>query len=215
MDLLARYEAMRKDPWLFLEAVFTRDEADSKNPIKRFPCDKEYIKLYTKIWMAEKKIAVPKSRRLLMSWTNIALYTWDAMFHVGRANAFVSKKEEDAADLVEKARFIVDHLDKELIPKELVPKYEATFNKIRFPEIESQIRGFPQGADQLRQYTFSGLFFDEAAFWENAEDAYSAAVPTIDGGGRITVVSSCGPGFFKRIVFDRIENDDEDQTIYG
>lgn len=217
MDILERYELMRNDPWLFLEAVHTKDEADPKNPIKRFPIDKEYLKLYTRFWAAEKKIAVPKSRRLIMSWTNIALYTWDTLFHAGRSNAFVSKKEEDASDLVEKARFIVDHLDRELIPAELIPRYEHTYNKLKFPEIESQIRGFPQGADQLRQYTFSGLLFDEVAFWEDAENAYSAAIPTVDSplGGRITMISSPGPGFFRRVVLDRIEIDEEESILQG
>jgi hypothetical protein len=217
MDLLESIEKIRSDPWEFVKCVRTKDEADSKQAIKPFPLEHEYLRLYTKIWMIERKIAVPKSRRMMMSWMNIILYVWDTMFHIGRSNAFVSKKEEDAADLIERAKFIIDNLDHSKIPKEFIPKYQHTFNKLKFPEIDSQIRGFPQGADQLRQFTFSGLFFDEAAFWEEAEAAYSAALPTIDGSGRITMVSSAAPGFFSRVVHDTIErgDDDGDNVIYG
>lgn len=212
MDILERFEKVRADPWMFLHAVRTKDEADFKSPIKKFPIEKEYLKLYTRTWEREKKIAVPKSRRLLMSWTNISLFVWDAMFHIGRSHAFVSKKEEDAADLIERAKFIYDHLDPEWVPKELKPRMDHTYNKMKFPEIDSQIRGFPQGADQLRQFTFSGLFFDEAAFWENAEEAYAASLPTIDGQGRIVMVSSPAPGFFARLVHDRIDREKDDHA---
>lgn len=198
-----------------MHAVYTKDEADQRNPIKKFPVHKEYLKLYVRFWQREKKIAVPKSRRLMMSWTNIALYTWEAMFHIGRSYGFVSKKEEDADDLVQRAKFIYDHLDPEQIPKELKPACDYTYNKLKFKEIDSQIRGFPQGADQLRQFTFSGLLFDELAFWEQAEAAYSAALPTIDGGGRITGISSPAPGFFKRLVHDTIDQESDMEVLRG
>lgn len=215
MDVLGRFELIRNDPWEFLKCVRTKDETDFHNPIKPFPVEKEYLKLYTKIWLMEKKVAVPKSRRLLMTWVNIALYLWDTMFHMGRNNAFVSKKEDDSNELIEKLRFILDNLDQALLPKELIPKYEITFNRIRFREIESQIRGFPQGPDQLRQFTFSGIFFDEAAFLDDAENTYAAAIPTLEGGGRCTMVSSAAPGFFKRVVFDQIDKDSEENVIFG
>lgn len=215
MDVLERYQLIRKDPWEFLKAVRTKDQVDIMSPIKNFPVHKQYLKLYTRIWMAEKKIAVPKSRRLMMTWTNICLYLWDTMFHTGRDNAFVSKKEDDSNELIEKANFVLNNLNPEILPKELLPRSECTFNKLKFPEIDSKLQGFPQGADQLRQFTFSGIFFDEAAFMESAEDAYAAALPTIDGGGKMTMVSSAAPGFFRRLVFDTIEQSHEDGVIVG
>lgn len=204
-DLLELFEKIRNDPWEFLKIVRTKDEVDRFRPIKPFPCDKEYLKYYTRIWERENKLAVPKTRRMLMSWTNLALFTWDALFHQNRSFAFVSKKEEDAAELVERAKFIIDNLDTSILPKELIPKYEHTFGRLRFPEIDSQIRGYPQGADQLRQFTFSGLLMDECAFWEDAEKAYSASLPTIDGGGKIVMISSPAPSFFQKIVFDQLD----------
>lgn len=191
-----------------LECVYTMDQVDAKNPVKLFP-DKAYLKLYVKLWQKYPLLAVPKTRRMTLSWATIALYVWDTIFHKGRFNAFVSKKEDDANELVSRAKFIIDNLNPLKIPKELIPKYEHKFNTLNFPELLSKIQGFPQGADQLRQFTFSGIFGDESAFWEYAEKFYSASFPTIDGGGKMTLVSSPAPGFFKKLCFDAMDVDGE------
>lgn len=117
----------------------------------------------------------------------------------------VSKKEDDANELIGRAKFILDNLDPKKIPRELIPKYQAKFCVLNFPQIHSKIQGFPQGADQLRQFTFSGVFGDESAFWEQAKEFYSATFPTIDGGGRMNLVSSPAPGFFKKLTFDCLD----------
>jgi hypothetical protein len=209
-NTLLNYERYRRDPVAFLtECVFTLDQVDKITPIKAFPMEFEYLRLYCKIWQKYPLIAVPKSRRLTMSWTNIALYLWDTMFNQGRNQAFVSKKEDDAKVLVEKAEFIFDHIPKDKIPPELLPKKKTKSSPpmLSFPELNSQIQGFPMGADQLRQFTFSGVFGDECAFWPEAENFYAATLPTIEGGGRMSLVSSPAPGFFKHLVFDTLDKD--------
>lgn len=206
-EYLERFKLVRSDPWEFAtKMVRTKDEVDRKNPIKPFPSSLKYQKLYMRLWQKYPKIAVPKSRRMMMSWTNIVLYLWDTMFNVGRQQAFVSKKEDDSHELIERARFILENLDTEYLPKELIPKWTCKFGELSFPELGSRILGFPSGADQLRQFTFSGMLFDEMAFWDNAEDAYASSVPTIEGGGRMTLISSPAPGFFKRLVFDELQD---------
>jgi hypothetical protein len=205
-DLLLRLDKIRRDPWEFLSTcVYTLDQVDQENPIKKFPVDLRYLYLYTRCWQRYPKIAVPKSRRMIMSWTNIALYLWDTMFHAGKFNAFVSRKEDAADELIKRAEFIYDHIPEEVIPRELLPKKAAKFSHLDFPEINSQLQGFPQGSDQLRQYTFSGIFGDEMGFWEEAQAMYSASMPTLEGGGRFTGVSSPAPGFFKSLVFDQLD----------
>lgn len=201
-----RINAIREDPWVFLSTcVWTLDQVDKINPIKKFPCEKAYIRAYVRCWQRYHKILVPKSRRMVMSWTNIALYTWDTLWHAGRFNAFVSKKEEDSAELVDRAEFIYDHIPEDIVPRAMLPKKKKRFGVLEFPEIKSKIEGFPSGAGQLRQFTFSGILADEMAFWENAQEMYSAAVPTLEGGGRFTGVSSPAPGFFKLLVHDQLD----------
>lgn len=210
-DFVEELRKIRNDPWYFLSTcVYTLDQTDKKNPVKKFPSEgdkAEYLKLYVRCWQNYPFIAVPKSRRMFMSWVNLSLYLWDSMWHIGRANAFVSKKEEDSDELINKCKFILDNIPEDRIPRQFIPKYEKTYCKLKFPEINSYIQGFPQGQDQLRQFTLSGIFADEMAFWEKAQETYAASIPTLEGGGRMTCVSSPGPGFFKRLVFDQLEQD--------
>lgn len=216
-ETLERYARYRESPWDFLsECVYTHDEVDADNPIKLFPSNLVYLFFVVQMWRYNKKIAIPKSRRMTVSWTFIGLAVWDCIFHKGRSWAFVSKKEEDSKELVERAQFIIKNIPPAMIPSELIPKMkndqmQSSPPAIVFEELHSKIQGFPQGANQLRQRGFSGIFEDECAFWESAEEAYASAEPTIKGGGRMVMVSSRATedgGFFKRIVFDQLDSKD-------
>ncbi len=212
IERLARY---KHDPWEFLrECVFTQDPVDKLNPIKAYPADLAYLKFLVRMWQRKRKLAVPKSRRMTVSWTFIALALWDCIFHGGRNWALVSKKEDDSAELLKRAEFIFKKIPVDRIPRELLPKLKNDRMMQAPPtlvweygdEVTSQMQGFPQGADQLRQFGFSGIFGDECAFWEEAQAFYSGASPTIEGGGGMYLVSSRSPGFFKKIVFDKINH---------
>ena len=74
------------DPWAFiLECCWTIDEADA-GKIKRFP-DKEYLKHVCTVWLRENLLAVPKSRRMLLTWVMLALHLWAALACSWRAAA--------------------------------------------------------------------------------------------------------------------------------
>lgn len=214
-DKLERYQAFRNDPWLFLKhCVFTHDEQDTENPIKKYPSHLLYLYFVVQMFQLFLLIGIPKSRRLTISWTIIALVVWDCIFHKGRSWAMTSKKEGDAGELVSRAEFIIKHIPPELIPPELIPKMKnggmiESPPSIEFEGIESKIEGFPSGADQLRQRGFSGIFEDETAYQKNAEKTYAGARPTIGAGGRFIKVSSramIDKGFFRKIVFDRLDS---------
>lgn len=213
-DPLTRYSQLREDPWLFLKhCVFTHDEVDQNNPIKQYPSHLLYLRFLVEMWKKKKKLAIPKSRRLTVSWTFIALALWDCIFHKGRSWAFVSKKELDSAELVERAEFIYDHIPQEILSPDMLPKLKGGQMRVappvlEFEEIYSKIQGFPSGAQQLRQRGFSGILEDECAFWDEAEGAYAAAEPTVKGGGRLIMVSTRFPGFFKKIVYDKLDSQD-------
>jgi hypothetical protein len=206
-DILRNYQKIRNDPWEFaVQCVFTKDEKDQAFPIKPFPKDLEYLKLYFRLWQRYRLLGIPKSRRMFLSWSTIILYLWDAMFHVGRHEAFVSKKESDADELLERAVFILEHIPKNILPPDLIPSWKKTYCNLEFEEIHSRIQAFPSGSDQMRQFAFSGIMGDEAAFWEQAQKMYSATFPTIENSGRMTMISSPAPGFFKDLVFDQFDD---------
>lgn len=205
---LAILQKIRHDPWEFSKYVFTKDESDKNSPKKRFPYNKAYVKLYFRILQKETRVAVPKSRRMMMTWINVIFHLWDAMFHEGRHIAIVSKKEDDADWLLQKRfKYIYENLDP-IIDRSLIPKMEDKYCLLEFPEIGSVLQGFPQGADQLRMYTLSRIFADELAFWAKAEETYSASLPTLQGGGSFVGISSPAPGFFKKLCLDQLEMDE-------
>lgn len=190
------------DPWKMIEdrAIYTLDEVDLKTPVKLFTPD-EYLKVIAEEWMREKLLAVPKSRRMRLTWLMVFLHLWLAMFHQGASVFFVSDKEEKSDFLVRRAEFIFDHLPAD---KMLKPQMRSKYCLLEFPGLNSSIRGIAQGAGQLRQYTATALFFDEFAFWERGRETLGASKPTVDGGGRITIVSSAQEGAFGDVVFDRM-----------
>lgn len=216
-DPLIRYNQFREDRWAFLKhCIFTRDEVDQERPIKPYPAHFLYCKFIVLMWALHLKIAIPKSRRMTVSWTCLALIVHDIIFFKGKSWAVTSRKEEAARELVSRIEFMINHIPEDMIPKELIPKMKgggmrSSPPSITFDETLSKVQGFPQGGDQLRQYGFSGIFEDECAFQEESEDTYAAAAPTIRGGGRFIKVSSrsvVDGGFFKKIVFDRLDSTD-------
>ena len=175
--------------WL-VTYVYTHDPHDNENPIKKFP-KKEYIRELIKLWEEEKLLLVEKSRQMMMTWLECALCLHEVQFNEGRLVFFQSKKEDDANSLVDRAKFIFHHQ-----PEFLKQSVDETFCKFKFPNMTSQINGIPQGGDQIRMHTASRIFSDEMAFQPEAEEAFTAARPCIEGGGTFSGVSSANPGFF-------------------
>ena len=158
----------------------------------------EYMKAIIKVWLNEQYVFVEKSRDMMMTWLAVAMYTWDTMFHEGRQNIFQSEDAVKTLELVKRSWFIYEHQ-----PRFLREQKRVTFTQgaaksgiFQVPELNSEILGFPQGPDQIRQYHPSGVFQDEAAFQGQAGDSFSAIKPSIQNGGRFTAVSSANPSWF-------------------
>jgi hypothetical protein len=198
---LAAYGA-QGDPWLFVkDCVWTRDEASGQ--VRRYP-NRAYAELLVRRWQEHPLLAVPKSRRMALTWLFVALNYWLARFSPLAKIAFMARKlgkteTEGSAELVRRAYFIHRHLPPTFPPCEL--EYNIGF--LRFPN-GSEIVALGEGEEQARQHTFTSVLADEVAFWEKAFDTWVALRPTIEGGGRITAVSSAAPGFFRDLVHDVI-----------
>jgi len=193
----ATFRGIVAHPWTWIrDQVFTRDEHDKNNPVKRFP-DKEYLRYICDLWYKTPLLLIPKSRQMLITWLISACYLWDTQFGENRLNFFQSKKEEDADRIVQRAWFIYNRQEEWI--KKMFPA-EYRYCHLVFPRGGSEIWGVPQGGDQIRSHTASGIFSDEMAFQPDAEDAYTGSLPTIKGGGRFTGVSSANPGFFHYLI---------------
>lgn len=184
-----------KDDLLYFLRVMvnTQDEHDAAEPIKKLPMENLYMQDLARLFLTEPLLLVEKSRQMMVTWIMVACHLWDAQFHEGRRIFFQSKKEKDANYLVDRAKFIYNHYPEpyKTVIHSLYPvKEPMPYLKLEFGKTMSVIEGTPQGASVLRQYTASRIFMDEAAFMEQAEDAFMAAKPTLTGGGSLVVVST-------------------------
>lgn len=211
----------KEDPWAFLsDCIWTKDPLDREMAIKPYPTHFPYTRLLALLFTAKNPdgsfkhpmTAVPKSRRMHASWTYLALSTHFALFTEHQHIGFVSKKEEDSYELVMRAEHMIKHIPEWRIPAVLLPKIKNGGASKKPPILQlengTKIQGFPQGEDQLRQHSLSLIIEDECAFWEDAEGSYAGAKPTTDGGGRMTLISSRSPSFFKKVVFDQLDSPD-------
>ena len=190
------------NPWAMVqdEIIYTLDQTDMLNPVKPFPNEK-WLEVITQEWMANRLVALFKSRRMTITWLMVFLHLWLAMHRPGAAVFFVSDKEEKSDELVKRAEFMLKNIPEDMFLK---PRYRSKYCYLEFPGLDSYIRGVPQGADQLRQFTATAILADEFAFWDRNRETFMASKPTIDGGGKFTAISSPKEGFFKEICFDLV-----------
>jgi len=160
-----------------------------------------------KYWINEPLLVVEKSRDVMATWLIVALYTWDTVFHPGRQNIFQSKTANDTNELVKRSWHIYQNQPQFLrkVVKGIYNLGGSKSGEFKLDGIHSEILGFPQGPDVVRQYHPSGIFQDEAAYQERAHDAFTAIKPAIQNGGRYTGISSANPGWFQLVCQDRSE----------
>ena len=197
-------KAKRDFPYFLKTYVKTLDEHDSIFPIKPFP-NKEYLMELAFYLQTERKLIIEKSRQMMCSWAIASFAVWEAMFQPGKRIAIQSKKESDSDEMIKRCKLIYQYLPAEL--KQLYPiKEPSKFLKLVFlhgSQPESEIRGVQQGSDQLRGLTLSTLISDEFAFQSFPDDTYTASAPTVEGGGKLFLISTPnGRNLFWRLAYD-------------
>lgn len=165
----------------------------------------DYMRPIIHWWQRDQFVLVEKSRDMMATWMVVALYTWDTLFHSNRQNIFQSLVSAKTAELVRRSLFIYKNQ-----PKFLRDIHKATYNvgqnragMLLVESLDSEILGFPQGPEEIRQYHPTGVFQDEAAYQPMAGDAFAAIKPAIQSGGRFTAISSANPGWFMLACRDR------------
>jgi hypothetical protein len=190
-----------RDPWIFLtEFIYT---LDPERGVSRFP-DWHYLHRLVGVCCRERFLLVPKSRQMLVTWTMVALAVWRAMFRERGVQLFLSRSERCAEELLERARFLLDHL-----PHYIRPRLSSNSKEeIAFRTLGSRLLSLPASPNGPRMYSPSSVFWDEMAFTPYDEQIWSALKPALDSGGRFVGVSSSGGrnNLFARFVLSDVRS---------
>ena len=180
----------------YLRFVRTRDESDPDQSVKLFPVHKARLMELMHEFRDHSKCVVAKSRQVMASWGAVAFATWLAR---KRANSHVliqTQNEEDAHKLVALAgaskdggfegrcQFIESHL-----PSWLQMHVQPSAGRIMYPN-GSMIEGLPGGANKLRSKTPTLIILDEFAFLEEAKATLTAALPLVQKGAKLLILST-------------------------
>jgi len=183
----------KQDPEFFIfKCLKTSDQHDMDNPVKSFPM-KKYLRLVLHEIINNDRIAITKSRQMLMSWLVSAFLLWDTMFYSHRMNFIQSKMELDSDNLLERCWEMWNRLP--MFMKQ--PIATRKYCLMQFQATGSKLKAVSQNPDAIRQYCASNIFIDEVEFQDEIRRINMAIQPTIDGGGRVIFVSSVnGINFF-------------------
>lgn len=179
--------------------------------VRPFPYHLPYMKPIINYWQMEPLFVIEKSRDMVATWTMVMLFTWDTLYHEGAQNIMQSLTAAKAYDLVDRAWRIYKHQPAFLkkVHRASITKGDMKGGVLNVPSLGSSMMGFPQDPDTVRQFHPRGLFQDEAAFMPKAGDAFAAAKPTIQNGGRYGAISSANAGWFQLLCEDKLEDYEE------
>lgn len=194
----------QRSAWHFLRAWVTTENVASKtsDPFEPFP-DKPHLYFMTQLWLREKRLIVPKSRQMTITWLMGALLLWDCIFFPSRLNLIQSKKEEDADEVLERVWTMYQRLPLFMRNWQPLVAGKKTHCQMRFSRNRSRLLAIPEGPDHIRGLTPTRLFSDETVYQDDVERMVAAASPALGDHGQLVMVSSVGPSWFGEIVFDR------------
>lgn len=151
-------------------------------PFRLWPFQRELLDVLE----GQQRIIVLKARQLGVSWLLAGYALWTAAYRDGANVLMLSKRQDEAVSLLDKAEHIYTHLPAWLQPS--VGKRNET--TLQFARRGSKITALPSTGDAGRSESASLVIVDEAAFHPHAADNYGAYKPTVDAGGKLVIVST-------------------------
>jgi hypothetical protein len=179
------------------EQVRTVDEATQK--LRRWPDDKPYLDELFDLYESEQLIALPKSRRLLVTWSVALWMTWRCRYHPYNAAYIQSDEEAKSAYVVDRrCKFIEDNLAEDWCKRPYHPirTKNGMVGRLTYDGTASYIHGVAEGPDKIRSYTPSIIALDECEFQEGAHAALVAIMALVEGNKNVTCIlisTSNGP----------------------
>ena len=201
--LIAEYRACRRHPARFLRRHVKIEMVDDDGgkmwaPFDLWPSQEEVVNAYNAVDL----LIVLKARQLGQTWLFLGLLLHQMVFSPGASVALFSRREKEAIELLRRLKGMYARLPEPFRARAIV-KDDATEWRL---STGSSAYAFPTSAGD--SYTFNAALVDEADLCPDLGDLLNAVKPTIDGGGKLVLLSKSDKGSpqstFKRI-FRRAE----------
>jgi hypothetical protein len=196
-----KWLAIQKNCWYFLiNFVITKNEDadDDQDALQRWP-DKDYLKILLDYCLRDKRIIVPKSRQIMISWFFCVFFLWMAIAKREKAYFIQARNLDQAVHLITRIQGVYKRLPQWI--KDKCPITRSVTDELEFAN-GSRIVGIPAGVDQTRGYTVSAILLDEFAIHDFAEGTLSSAISSVGRYGKIFIVSSVKMSFMYQLVHD-------------
>lgn len=187
----------KDDPWTWLcEEVVTIDEATQEQ--LRWPQDQPALHdIIDALQSSERKIGIPKSRRMMVSWVVAAWCVHRARYFPNNAIFWQSQNEQKAAYVVDKrCAYIEDNLRTARLRREYHPIHTSggLIGKLTYKATGSYIWAVPEGDAVFRAYTPSVVVLDESDHMDRGHESLAAVIPMAEKNTKLIVIStSNGP----------------------
>ena len=200
----------RKDPWIFI-TEFCKTNYSKQGEDGLFGTVSEtippfdYLKKVVYHLHHSRKVAIPKSRRMLITWVVLCYCLWYVLFHED-ASVYLQKLKEDDAGFADPNESLCSRVMKvyNKLPPGLKQKQELGITKkppvINFKDTRSIIFGVAEGPDQLRGKDASIIVIDEMAMLDKNKETITTIMPIVNTGAKLICISTPnGQEYFYKI----------------
>lgn len=190
-------------------------------PFTMWPAQIEALRVF----LTERLVIALKARQLGLSWLALAYAVWRMLFFPGYSAILISKREDDTKELVDRVRFILDHLPRWMVrsrdeASQIRKQTSIDFDDMPWPIYEvtslsvtiyhpsgqtSTFTGMTASPTSGRSFTANLVILDEWAYHQFAHEIWDSAYPTVNRptGGQVIGISTADMG----TLFEEIWND--------
>jgi hypothetical protein len=133
-----------------------------------------------------RQVIILKARQLGLTWLTVCYALWMMLFRQGSGILLFSRRENEAAELLERMRGVHGRLPESLQAEVTVDNEQ----ELGMGKIGSWARCFPSTKHSGRAHSATMAIVDEADFIPDLRMLLNAVKPTIDGGGRLVLIST-------------------------
>lgn len=174
----------RESPQYFLQKYVYLQDRNTNQTVNFEPW--QHLLDLLSLLLDKQPIIVLKARQIGVSYLVVAYCLWKAKFFENTKALILSKREDDAFDLIDRCKFIDNHLP-DFIRTKREPDQRGL---IGFPDTYGVIQALPSTEDAGRSTDATIVVCDEWEYHPYAEINYGAVKPTLGQSGQFIAMST-------------------------